>query len=507
MKVKRGPINRRGGLLLVFLLFCILITASGVHAKSNPKRTRSSKVSRAPTRRHHYEDFEEEQYESEIDSMDDYDDETEEDYLPKKSSRRKNSSPRAVYGRKGAMPQPRGHGRGSSSRALVKGRGRGPPPQPSVFTKLKDKAAAASDEASNKYKELARIAKGVVSSNYERFVLQITWPDDEPVPEVDFQDLLETFGRFPKAKAYDKQNNIYRATLRKLWARMTEKDWRTCVKAIYVLNRIARNATPRDSTMFSRELRSMSREVNPKSSEGYPYFNLAQLMDLSPTGQPYKEFISAYAIFAFRRVSKFTGRFSELAAVGPEVTEARAAQLLKDATLVIGIGLECKLNKQQLNPVTAQALSAVIKDMNDLWKATCKALDSVCAGKCKTQGKKARASEDEIEALLTFYTTNRPKVQAFLEENRHLLGDRRSRSLSCVNQELLDAKLAELAGEVAEEQQMQEGDGVDEEAEEDFEEEDDLEEDVDDVDEEFYSEDEDSEYYSDDELYSDDEDY
>ena len=39
-------------------------------------------------------------------------------------------------------------------------------------------------------------------------------------------------------------------TLRKLWAKMAEKDWRTVSKALFVFHIVLRDAEPEDAVIF-----------------------------------------------------------------------------------------------------------------------------------------------------------------------------------------------------------------------------------------------------------------
>jgi hypothetical protein len=149
-------------------------------------------------------------------------------------------------------------------------RGRGPPPgqrgrgnvvpytrqTPTTFTRglealrnsipdpssVKDAAikslSVARETTSNLSANLYREVKGLTSSELEQVMLKATRPDDTPVKGKHAERLVgvtyQISGRF----------DIYDAVLRKLWAKMAEKDWRTTIKALYILHRFSADGSP-----------------------------------------------------------------------------------------------------------------------------------------------------------------------------------------------------------------------------------------------------------------------
>jgi hypothetical protein len=85
---------------------------------------------------------------------------------------------------------------------------------------------------------LYREVKGLTSSELEQVMLKATRPDDTPVKGKHAERLVgvtyQISGRF----------DIYDAVLRKLWAKMAEKDWRTTIKALYILHRFSADGSP-----------------------------------------------------------------------------------------------------------------------------------------------------------------------------------------------------------------------------------------------------------------------
>ena len=85
---------------------------------------------------------------------------------------------------------------------------------------------------------LYREVKGLTSSELEQVMLKATRPDDAPVKGKHAERLVGV--TYQISGRYD----IYDAVLRKLWAKMCEKDWRTTIKALYILHRFAADGSP-----------------------------------------------------------------------------------------------------------------------------------------------------------------------------------------------------------------------------------------------------------------------
>jgi hypothetical protein len=248
-------------------------------------------------------DDEEDEYEAEIDSEED----DEDDYRPRPSrptpsrARKSSSSSPKSSGSRGRGPAPkksasrksRSSSSSSSSRyddeeedyppprrsaggggrnPPRRGRG-GPPPrrgrpggrvvpysrqrqQPSTFTRgltalrssmpdpgsVKEAAikslSVARETTSGLSSNLFREVKGLTSSELEQVMLKATRPDDAPVKGKHAERLVGV--TYQISGRYD----IYDAVLRKLWAKMAEKDWRTTIKALYILHRFSADGSP-----------------------------------------------------------------------------------------------------------------------------------------------------------------------------------------------------------------------------------------------------------------------
>jgi ANTH domain len=149
--------------------------------------------------------------------------------------------------RQGPPPR-RGHG----GRVIPYGR----EPTPSAFTKglaalknsIPDPAAVreaaanslsvAREATSGLSANLYREVKGLTSSELEQVMLKATRPDDTAVKGKHVERLVGV--TYQISARYD----IYDAVLRKLWAKMAEKDWRTTIKALYILHRFSADGAP-----------------------------------------------------------------------------------------------------------------------------------------------------------------------------------------------------------------------------------------------------------------------
>ncbi len=278
---------------------------------------------------HGYDDFEEEEEEEEENGYDDYDmeDEEEETFSSRKSSARTtttNANARKSRGAGGApvggrpqgtsrrsrpnsssTPRSRSGGRSSSSRQG--GRPRRPngnvvpynrqsgrstryqPPPPSAFVRgltalresipdpssLKDTAinslSAAKETTSKLTSNIYREVKGLTSSELEQVMLKATAPNDIPVKGKHVERLVGV--TYQISGRYD----IYDAVLRKLWSKMVEKDWRTTVKALYILHRFSADGAPDHQAALKARLRELRRTRDPKRGKE-KYFNSKQML-------------------------------------------------------------------------------------------------------------------------------------------------------------------------------------------------------------------------------------
>jgi len=368
-----------------------------------------------PPRRPRYE---------EEDEYDAYDAE-EDEYEERRPSRggRGGPPPRGSGGRGG--PPPRGSGRGGrqsggsrrggggggggggrrgpGGRVVV--RGRGPPPQPGAFTRgltairssipdptaVKDAAVAAAAAArettsklsSNVYREV----KGLTSSELEQVMLKATKPGDTPVKGKHVERLVGV--TYQISGRYD----IYDAVLRKLWAKMTEKDWRTKTKALYILHRFSSDGAPDHQAALKARLRELRRTRDPKRKE--KYFNSKQLLggDASVESAKYRAFLARYAHYVLLRAQCFGGMFSEISEDPskspnsggkkggrspprkPATSAALRPEHLEAAQMILKSGCACVLKDGEACENTASCVERVAADLVGLVGAVAAALN------------------------------------------------------------------------------------------------------------------------------------
>ncbi len=162
------------------------------------------------------------------------------------------------------------------------------PPQPSAFTRglaalresipdpatIKDatinSVSAVKDSTSKLSSNLYREIKGLTSSELEQVMLKATQPNDVPVKGKHVERLVGV--TYQISGRYD----IYDSVLRKLWSKMIEKDWRTTMKALYILHRFSADGAPDHQAALKARLRELRRTRDPKRKE--KFFNSKQLL-------------------------------------------------------------------------------------------------------------------------------------------------------------------------------------------------------------------------------------
>jgi hypothetical protein len=318
--------------LLAFVAITALLASNGVASAKKPSRpsaasrpsrpagrktppssTRAPPVSRR--RQPQYEEEEEEEDEDGFfdDDLEEEDDEYDEDTPPRPKKRPGKPSRPAPSGR--GAPQSSASRRRAPvyddeeddyeprHRPSSRGGRRGPPPRrgarrgevvaytnqkPGTFTRglaalrenlpapssIKEAAvsslSAARETTSRLSSNMYRDIKGLTSSELEQVMLKATRPDDTPVKGKHVERLVGV--TYQISSRYD----IYDAVLRKLWSKMAEKDWRTTIKALYILHRFSSDGAPEHQAALKARLRELRRTRDPKRKD--KYFNSKQLL-------------------------------------------------------------------------------------------------------------------------------------------------------------------------------------------------------------------------------------
>jgi len=305
--------------------------------------------------------------------------------------RRPSSSARKPS-RRGPPPSQR---RGAGGRVVPYGRD----PGPSTFTKglavlknsipdptsvreaavnsLNVAREATSGLSANLYREV----KGLTSSELEQVMLKATRPDDTAVKGKHVERLVGV--TYQISARYD----IYDAVLRKLWKKMSEKDWRTTIKALYILHRFSADGAPEHSGALKARLRELRRTRDPKKKD--KYFNSKQLLqgDNKPESAKFRAFMSRYAHYVLLRAQCFGGMFDEIssapvptkdkkkAIIKPITATALRAEHLDAAKMLLKAGMACQLKHGEECENTAIAVERVASDLIGLSAAVAMAIN------------------------------------------------------------------------------------------------------------------------------------
>jgi len=387
-------------------------------------------------------DDEEDDYEAEIDIEVDSEEEDDDDYrsrprprsrkssLKPSASRSRGSSPRKSPSRKSSRgssnryyeeeddypPQRRASNSGRNPQR--RGRGGGPPPrrrnggrvvpyskqqQQSTFTRgleafrrsmpdpgsVKEAAIkslnVARETTSGLSANLYRDVKGLTSSELEQVMLKATRPDDTPVKGKHAERLVGV--TYQISGRYD----IYDAVLRKLWAKMAEKDWRTTIKALYILHRFSADGSPEHALALKARVRELRRTRDPKRKGKFFSSKLLQAGDDKPETAKYRAFMGRYAHYVLLRAQCLGGMFDEIAAppskdkkkkVAPKPITSTSLRVdhLDAAKLLLKTGVACVLKDGEENENTALAVERVASDLLGLTTAVATALNRALKG-------------------------------------------------------------------------------------------------------------------------------
>jgi ANTH domain len=307
------------------------------------------------------------------------------DVVQKQQQQRRNGPPRGRPGTQGGRVVPYGRqpAGGGAASALTKGwevlKSSIPDSEAMKVAALSSISAlqeTTSSLSSNVYREL----KGVTSSELEQVMLKATAPDDTPVKGKHVERLVGvTYQISPR---YD----IYDAVLRKLWSKMTEKDWRTKSKALYILHRFSADGAPEHAPALKSRLRELRRTQDPKRKD--KYFNNKQLLagDNNPKTVKYRSFLSRYAHYVLLRAQCFGGMFDEISTLPkpdkkskvppkPITSTSLRKENLEAAVILLKAGLACQLKEGEECENTAIAAERVASDMIGLTTAVAIALN------------------------------------------------------------------------------------------------------------------------------------
>jgi hypothetical protein len=242
---------------------------------------------------------------------------------------------------------------------------------------------AARETTSGLSANIYREVKGLTSSELEQVMLKATRPDDTPVKGKHVERLVGV--TYQISSRYD----IYDAVLRKLWGKMAEKDWRTSIKALYILHRFSSDGAPEHAPALKARLRELRRTRDPKRKD--KFFNSKQLLagDAKSENFKFRAFMSRYAHYVLLRTQCFGGMFDEISQL-PKVDKKKApkpvtsttlrAEHLEAAAMLLKAGVACQLKDGEECENTAIAAERVASDLIGLTSAVAIALNRAFKG-------------------------------------------------------------------------------------------------------------------------------
>jgi hypothetical protein len=130
---------------------------------------------------------------------------------------------------------------------------------------LKEKVQYGGTAAVDMLSRLNRDATAYFSSDFEALLLQMTSPTGSMTSQGDIDRFVATTKSYVRNGDLLSQSNTYRVTLRKLWAKITERDYRTELKALYALHTLLRTCSARDGKIYHDLVWRLSREYSKKS--------------------------------------------------------------------------------------------------------------------------------------------------------------------------------------------------------------------------------------------------
>lgn len=146
---------------------------------------------------------------------------------------------------------------------------------------------------------ILRELKAAHSSDFEGSMLKCTRPDCFEAKEKYVRRLVESVSTFPAAMKIPSSPDYYLMFLRKVHTRLMEADWRTKVKAAYVIHRISISGDSETQNGLRSRLRSL-RQMKHRSLN---YFDLQEMVRVNAEDGELVAFLNAYVTFVFARLN------------------------------------------------------------------------------------------------------------------------------------------------------------------------------------------------------------
>jgi ANTH domain len=259
---------------------------------------------------------------------------------------------------------------------------------------------------SNLYREI----KGLTSSELEQVLLKATRPDDQSSKGKHVERLIGL--TYQMSVSYE----VYEALLRKIWSKMAEPDWRTNLKAVYILHRFSADGSPAHAASLKARLREMRRMNDPKR-KNTKYFSskvlLAGKKGNDPSTEMFRAFVGRYAHYVLLRTQCFSGMFDEIARKPGKKDNNLRKEHLDAADMLLKAALLCQLKTGEECENTAIAMERVCADMMAMSSAVATALNRAI-GKKKSS---SSASPKLIRDWCRFYKDDLlPKTKALIKK-------------------------------------------------------------------------------------------
>jgi hypothetical protein len=208
-----------------------------------------------------------------------------------------------------------------------------------VKAKLGAVASQLTSTVSSTKRSVTRELRMYTSGSWEKRLLAATWPDNDiPDPKL-VKEIMREVSQFRRDLDVTRQSSEHRIFLHKIWLKMTELDWRTKVKALYLLHAIVTRLPPEDAVVMQRFILKMGREKCKKSKSNY--FDLEVISETDPAGQHWHGFVGRYGEYVLKRAATFSGAFDELKALKREHGFENVVAVLVKARKLIDLSLTC----------------------------------------------------------------------------------------------------------------------------------------------------------------------
>ena len=193
--------------------------------------------------------------------------------------------------------------------------------------------------------------KGLMSSELEQTLLKATRPDDKPVKSKHVSRLVGVTYQIPRH--YD----LYDPMLRKLWAKCTEGDCRTTLKAMYLLHAFAMDGSPEHANALKTNLRNIRLLQDPKRLPFHFFSNTPMVGDTNaatttPTSSSGTAASSALQLLQVGGVARLTESQKLVLSAKRRFVKRYAAHVLFRAATFRGKGFEELVAVPDMNTAT-----------------------------------------------------------------------------------------------------------------------------------------------------------